>query len=352
MKIRKKKHWFAGCLIIVLMLICSLTVLADERKFQLSIEYQHDIGAVAGAKFNIFRVGELSADGRLSLTGEYAKFPVKVDVALGSELQTAADTLLGYIEKEKMKADHVVVTDSRGKASVSNLEQGLYLVVCPAYWYEKQIFTTQPQLIVLPQDEKDHVVLDVKASVEYIRDGVTSVKVLKDWNDQTNSSARPKTVTVHLLKDGKVFDTVELMKENNWRYVWQELNINAQWSVVEEPVKDYLVTVEKTGNTFLVTNTSEKPPKEDPKDDPDDDDDDDPVKPTKPGTDPTDPSGESGVSEDSTEREAYSDDDEEDFFLMVLPQTGMVWWPVVLMIFAGMVCIVSGIVLCRRGKHE
>lgn len=352
MKFWKRKIRFVGCFAAFLLFVFSITAFADEHVYQLSVDYQYDSGAIAGAEFHFYKVGEISESGKMRLTGDYELFPVKVDVEKESELQTAVNTLYGYIQKEEMVPDREAVTNVQGKLLVDNLEKGIYLVAGQPYFSEEMIYTTQPQLITLPMGDLEHVVLDVKASAEQKQDEPVSVKVLKNWKDQNNIPERPAKVTIYLLKDGNVIDTVVLNRKNNWKFIWDGLNPNSQWSIVEEPVHGYLVTVERIGNTYLVTNTgtSETPPKGDGNEGEGDHDD---PEDTTPSDTPSDSSNDGGETKNfSGDNKESQEDQEETFILQVLPQTGMIWWPVVLMVFAGTGCIVFGIVLCRRYKDE
>ena len=100
-----------------------------------------------------------------------------------------------------------------------------------------------------------------KPTVSYTVEPTTiERKVLKVWKDDVEV-LRPTEVIIQLLKDGKVYDTVTLNAENNWRYTWEKLpeynddNAKVKWSVIEKDVKDYKVTYAIDGTTFTVTNT-------------------------------------------------------------------------------------------------
>ena len=77
----------------------------------------------------------------------------------------------------------------------------------------------------------------------------------KIWKDDGNESARPKEITVQLLKDGDVCDTQTLNKANNWRYTWEKLDDDYEWTVTEKAVSGYETTVVQNGVTFTITNT-------------------------------------------------------------------------------------------------
>ena len=73
-------------------------------------------------------------------------------------------------------------------------------------------------------------------------------KVKKVWNDQSNKEGiRPKSVTVHLLADGKVTETLTLSAENNWKASSKILPVKVNGKKVNytwEEVKEGLITGE------------------------------------------------------------------------------------------------------------
>lgn len=80
------------------------------------------------------------------------------------------------------------------------------------------------------------------------------ITVVKKWVD--DGEDRPVSVTVQLLKDGEVYETVTLSAENNWSYTWKELSGEFQWSVVESNVpKGYVASYSQNNGVVTITNT-------------------------------------------------------------------------------------------------
>ena len=77
-----------------------------------------------------------------------------------------------------------------------------------------------------------------------------------------NSCNRTDDVTVNLLADGEVIDTVKLSEENNWNYGWTKLDKKAagkeiDYTVTEDEVPEYTTKIEKaTDSTFTYTVTN------------------------------------------------------------------------------------------------
>lgn len=83
-----------------------------------------------------------------------------------------------------------------------------------------------------------------------------SKQVLKLWEDQGYEENRPEQISVALLENGQVYDTVELSAENNWRYEWTGLSKASEWSVRETAVPEhYTSSIQENGNVTVITNT-------------------------------------------------------------------------------------------------
>ena len=62
-------------------------------------------------------------------------------------------------------------------------------------------------------------------------------------------------MTVDLLRDGEVYDTVKLDKSNNWTHIWSKLAPGHDWTVRETDVPEgYTASIERVGTAFRITN--------------------------------------------------------------------------------------------------
>ncbi len=87
----------------------------------------------------------------------------------------------------------------------------------------------------------------------------TTVTVVKDWVDSGFEADRPDTITVELYKDGTLYDTVYLSAATGWQYKWDKLPLG-NYTVVEKTVPEhYTATVTGDGSTFVITNTHDIP---------------------------------------------------------------------------------------------
>lgn len=311
-----------ACMICCLM-VCALLVpgsraaaasLDQSAVCELTIDFQANGGPVSGADFQIYRVGEMDRQGSVSLSGQFTEYPVDINTMTDSGYQEAADTLWGYVQRDALQPDHVVTTDEDGIAQASGLRVGIYLVVCEPVEVEGGKLISSAQLLRVPfksntADDWDYS-LEVTPKVEFVENPPepVTVKVLKQWDDSGNEKARPVSITVHLLCDGEIFDSVILTAADNWRCTWEELDPDCEWTVVEDPVDGYTVSVRMEGITFVVKNTYVEPPTE---------------PETTPPTEPP-----------------------------KIPQTGMTWWPVPVLLLAGFALIAVGVVSRRKTGNE
>lgn len=204
-----------------------------------------------------------------------------------------------------------------GQCTFSGLKLGLYLVAAEPLHDEKTQITYQypPALVMVPtrnqdpsQGSVDHWhYQDIHVSGKVVT-AKTDVKVIKEWDDKNNSAhKRPLTLKVQLYNGETAYgEPVYLTNENKWTYEWPNL-----------PVGDWKVKEDTTGLDKLNY---------------------------KPG-------------------EPYRDDMGTKFIVWhikntysppspKLPQTGQLWWPVPVLLSAGLVFILVGVIRRRGEKDE
>lgn len=316
MKSRKKRFfvWLFLCLFTVQ--LCAVGAAAADRS-TLRIRYHYENEPIPGAEFHLFYMGEADGKGGFELNSTFAAYPVKTEYSSADEWTELAVTLKAYVEKDGLKADFSAVTDENGRIVFPDLSDGLYLVIGDKCSTEDYTCFALPCVVALPAWEESggSYVRDTTVSPKLSREKnpenppePVSRKVIKVWEDNGNTSQRPKSITVDLLRDGTVYDTVTLSYDTDWRYFWEELPAcdeegnRIEWSVAEhiENGSIYSVKIERTGATFTVTNSC--------------------VLPT-----PTPPP--------------------------VLPKTGQDWWPVPLLLGAGLIFLLIGIVRRKSVKE-
>ena len=95
----------------------------------------------------------------------------------------------------------------------------------------------------------------------------TEVSVVTVWTDADDQDGyRPDDVTVNLLADGNIIETVALSGENNWSRSWTNLDkkangVDIDYTVTEIAVDKYTTNIVKTAeNTFSYTITNTHTP--------------------------------------------------------------------------------------------
>jgi len=85
----------------------------------------------------------------------------------------------------------------------------------------------------------------------------TCLTIMKVWKDG-DSKTRPESITIDLLRNNKVYDTVVLSSETGWLYTWEELPTGTKWNVKETNIpKGYKAVYSYERRIFVVTNTAE-----------------------------------------------------------------------------------------------
>ena len=296
---------------------------------------------VEGMELSLYRVAEYEESGSFTLTERFRKYPVSLEQKSQEGWQGAADALADYIRRDGITADAVLISGSDKTVCFTDLNRGLYLVLGQTTEIQEdgktQIYEPQTALIALPDDSqgtsegKDPY--QVTAVLKFEKNDKpeepkTKVHVLKVWK-QDQEKDRPDSIEVDLLQTDaegktKVVDRQTLTKENQWSYTWENLSAQMRWSVSEAEVpKGYTVAVSREGNTVVLTNTAKKPGKLNGETNP----------PSKKPTDKT-----TNKTTDKTSDK--------------LPQTGQLWWPVLVLLFAGAICLLVGRVLRDRKEEK
>ena len=313
------------CLLILCVLITAITIPAyaagvidpsQDVEFTISYQTQNDGVPIQGAKFELYRVADVDAYARMTLTDDFSGYPIRLDDLDQAGWDVLATTLKGHVWADSLTPEVSGETGADG-CMTCTLKPGLYLVIGYRRTIGEYTYSATPFLVFMPEENLEKNTWDYtitaypKAAGENNPsddpdDRLITRKVLKIWDDAGKESGRPKEITVQLMCDGKVYDTVVLNADNNWRYAWDNLEQDHDWLVTEKAVNGYTQAITQEGITFTVKNTvtPETPA--------------DPVRPS----DPT------------------------------LPQTGLLWWPVLPLVVVGLLLIVIGLFRRKGGERD
>lgn len=214
-------------------------------------------------------------------------------------VSTLPQELADYAAEQNLLGT-AVQADESGFVTFSSLSTGLYLVTQTEA--VEGYLTVSPFLVSLPMynEASGTYIYTVEAAPKVQRppkDDI-SVTVVKKWQD--NNKNRPESLTVNLLKEGEVVDTVVITAEDQWKYTWTGLNAYYKWTVEEEIPEGYFAAYQTYENTTTITNRASwyVPPKDQ------------------------------------------------------LIQTGQLNWPVPVLACAGLFLLLAGCILIRRGKRS
>ena len=253
----------AGLLAAAVLPLLSVPVSADALpvpdlqrpcSLRISLEDKHRTEPESGAEITLYHAAELvrTDDGfAYRYTEDFSGCTFSLSDPASLELAAALYTFAS----ENGRSGQTAVSDADGAVLFSDLTPGLYLAAetrTPEGFY-----SFIPFIAVLPVTENGEFLYDITAAPKLGDLETTYMAVRKIWND--DDTGRPDSVTVQILKNGAVAETVTLSESNRWRYAWSVPNDADEWDVREINIpKGYTVSYEKSDAGFTVRNTPEK----------------------------------------------------------------------------------------------
>lgn len=310
---------FALLLVFALVFLIPFTASADngaDKKGTVNVVFFHENIPITGAAFHIYKVAELQGSD-YELVGDFANYRIYLgDISDVDNLSALTTTLSAYIARDSIAPYAEGQTNETGGMRLEGLEDGLYIGVGDRVKIDDTTYIPLPFMFEIPGKGTDgQLIYDVVVEPKYdlytagVHPATVDRRVLKIWDDNDDKSGkRTPEIAVQLLQDGKVYDEIILNESNGWHCSWDKLPAEYQWLTIEKDVsEDYLLSMTQQGITFTLTNIYDGDEPEDPND---------------PGK-PSDPS---------------------------LPQTGQLWWPVPVLLIAGIAICFMGIVLKKRSE--
>ena len=296
--------------LLILSLICMPTSTAFALE-ETGIEIRYPYGSCT---FDFYRLATFSdTEGFLPATpfDRYVNtIPslAEMEKLTPEEARLLATTMETVVLRDDIAPYRTATTDEDGELVLTGIQQGMYLVLGTSTTDGEYFYTPSPILVSVPtRDVHDvwqyHVIVEHNKVVkEKLEQPTTHREVIKIWKDDGNEARRPANITIQLLQDGAVYDTVLLSAANNWMYRWTDLPAAHSYTAVEIDVPEpYTISVERDRTAIYITNTYNGPPPPPPPD---------------------------------------------------LPQTGQLWWPVPLFVMLGLSSLLLSAFYRRNDKEE
>lgn len=229
----------------------------SDKKCSLTLTYSKNNIAFSDLEISIYRV----ADCNFCKIGPFDKYSVNItNIKSQTEWNDIASTFSGFVQSEKIKPYKKARTDTNGKVVFKGIDVGLYLIYGVVAEQGNKTYTFFDSMVYLPTKSSDKFIYDVsvKPKSKEITKNEKSYSILKLWKDD-NDSNRPKSVTVDILKNGDVVETIVLDSSNNWKYTFKITDVKSKWSVMEKNIpSDYTVTVTEKDTSFVIINTKKE----------------------------------------------------------------------------------------------
>ncbi|MGG7178387.1 Cna B-type domain-containing protein [Clostridium paraputrificum] len=235
------------------------------KKASLEIYHSYMDRPLKNVEFNIYKVASIKSSSEFEITEAFKNYQIDFSSLKDeSDWYLLFDTLATYVKVDGIRSDRKLETNTEGKVKFSNLDVGIYLVLGETSSFNNNKYEMKPFLVSVPiiDEITDDYNYDVKVTTkcEEIQNDKTSFIVQKKWSND-KFEERPTSININLYRNNSVYKTVTLSEDNNWKYQWNDLDNNVDWTVKEENVPlDYTVTYEKYNNTVIIVNTYKKDP--------------------------------------------------------------------------------------------
>ncbi|MDD6685846.1 MAG: Cna B-type domain-containing protein [Lachnospiraceae bacterium] len=299
----QKKKISEKVLALLVAFLCMATLLFSGRAAEAEEAGQNSIRLKSkqeGASFTLYKAADKQKDGTFVLTRDFAGAGTEVNDLTTDGLANAGAVLSAYIEKNHPQpVSTMKITD--GTCQWTGLQDGLYIAVGSPIRESEKLLEFSPVVAYLPYTDNGTEMRDLDSEVKppAVVPENTQYSVYKVWKDGTGSG-RPDSVEVSLIQQdvsgSAVYDTRVLDKKNNWTYTWKNLPSGYAYKAIENKVpQGYTQTVNREGAKTIITNSR--------------------------------PSGKNPLTAVTSGK---------------LPQTGQLWWPVPVLVAAGLLCLLVG----------
>lgn len=225
---------------------------SKKGSIKITLTEEQDNEAISGAEITIYKVASAGEEEHkliFTYTDEFNHCKTSLDnlndTSITKEISKCA---------KDVSSELVQTTNNLGTIKFKNLDLGLYLVTQSNK--VEGYSNIDSFLVMIPKVEDNKWIYNIKSEPKTDIYRTINLQVIKVWNKQNKNTKLPDNVTIELYKGEELIDTITLNNENNWNYIWQDIEKSDSYKVVEKNIpKGYTVTYTQEGYVFTVTNT-------------------------------------------------------------------------------------------------
>lgn len=251
---------------ISMILICAdvsqMSVSAKDKDGTFTVICKDNGEPISDMVWKVYRVGKRGKGNSYNLDGNFKNYKVSVNHSDASEAAKTGLTLENYAVLDKIKPDFTGVTDKSGVLKFEGLKTGLYIASGTKLKVDTNIYT--PSVVMFEIHETINEGYTGKDITAYVKMTTTVLKdqdiefsytVKNVWENDDKNEQRPNKVKVEIYRDGDLYLEIELSDENNWTHKWDG-SPDSDWRVKVDTVPDdYTVIYDSDDTNFAVVNT-------------------------------------------------------------------------------------------------
>lgn len=242
------------CFVVVLLFIwCVPFAFAAENTGTLRIylKSMDSKEAISNAKVQIYKIADYDVVNTV-LTQDFSLSGISINT-LKNDPNSCVDLLENFVSNSEVKPYLTATTDNTGLAEFASLNDGIYFV--QKTQESGTDYSMKAFAVAVPSLNDGDLIREITCKPKCEKTDSTDVSVTKIWQDG-DDKGRPESVEISLYNGDDFVECIKLSKDNNWTYVWENMDAEGQYSVKENVPNGYESSVsESDKNVFIVINT-------------------------------------------------------------------------------------------------
>jgi len=229
---------------------------SKKGSIEITLQESKENKGISNAEITIYKIADATSK-NYNLAFDYVEELNTCDVSLENlEEPSLSEEISKCINEDTPSI--VDYTNESGYVKFNNLDLGLYLVTQSNK--VEGYSTIDSFLVMTPKVEENKWIYDITATPKTDIYRVIDLIVKKVWNTDKDIEKLPEKVTIELYKGNELIDTVILNKENDWTHTWKDLEKSDKYIVKEINIPEgYTPSYKKQEYVYTVTNTDTLP---------------------------------------------------------------------------------------------